>query len=86
MRELATRNIISVWVEGGGGLSAGILAACLAHKVIFFVAPKIAGGQDAPTPIEGGGVARMADAVALDRLRVRRFGTDIALSGYIKRE
>ena len=81
MKFLAERQIISVLVEGGGELNAGLLEARLAHKMLCFVAPKLIGGRDAPTPIEGTGIAQMADAVLLDKLRVRRFGADIALEG-----
>ena len=64
--ELARRQIISVWVEGGGELHAALLQAGLAHKALFFIAPKLLGGKDAPTPIEGIGPDRMAQAVPLD--------------------
>ena len=79
---LASRQIISVLVEGGGELNAGLLAAGLAQKALFFVAPKIVGGVSAPTPVEGAGVETMAGAWQLERLTTRRFGNDIALEGY----
>ena len=83
MALLAQRKIISALVEGGGALGASLLESRLVHKVLFFVAPKLVGGRDAPTPVEGIGVAQMADAIPLDALRVQRFGPDIALEGYI---
>lgn len=84
-RELTQRQIISVWVEGGGELHAALLQAGLAHKALFFVAPKLLGGKEAPTPIEGTGPDRMAQAVPLEALRVHRFGPDIALEGALCR-
>ena len=81
---LAKRQIISVLVDGGGELHAALLEAGLAQKALFFIAPKIAGGRNAPTPIEGKGIVRMSDAIALDRLRVRRFDPDIAVEGYFE--
>ena len=84
MAHLANRKIISALVEGGGALGAGLLESGLVNKVLFFVAPKLVGGRDAPTPLEGTGVAQMADAVPLDGLRVRRFGADIALEGRVQ--
>ena len=84
LQELARRQIISVWVEGGGELHAALLHAGLAHKVLFFIAPKLLGGKDAPTPLEGIGPERMADAIPLDALTVRRFGPDLALEGRIQ--
>ncbi len=84
MKVLASRQISSVLVEGGGELNAALLADGLAHKMLCFVAPKLIGGRDAPTPIEGAGIAQMSDAILLDKLTVRRFGADIALEGRIQ--
>ncbi len=80
---LAAREINSVFVEGGGELHAALLAQGLAHKVLFFLAPKIIGGRDARTPVEGEGAATIADGISLGRLTLRRFGQDIALEGRI---
>lgn len=84
MKFLASRQIASVLVEGGGELNAALLADKLAHKMLCFVAPKLIGGRDAPTPIEGGGIAQMSNAILLDKLTIRRFGADIALEGRIQ--
>jgi len=83
IQELAKRQIISIWVEGGGELHASLLAAGLAHKAFFFIAPKLLGGKNAPTPLEGIGPGLMDEAVPLDSLAVHRFGADIAIEGHI---
>lgn len=83
LQELAGRRIVSIWAEGGGELHAALLAAGLAHRAFFFLAPKLLGGKDAPTPLEGVGPAHMAQAVPLDSLTVHRFGPDLALEGRI---
>ncbi len=83
MQELARRKIISVLVEGGGELHAALLHARLAHKALFFIAPKLIGGKDAPTPLEGVGLDLMSEAIALRSLSVRHFGPDIMLEGRI---
>ena len=80
---LAHRRIISVLVEGGGTLHAALLETRLAHKALFFIAPMLVGGRNAPTPVEGSGVAAISQAIPLDSLRVRRFGTDLAVEGSI---
>ncbi|HLK56832.1 MAG TPA: bifunctional diaminohydroxyphosphoribosylaminopyrimidine deaminase/5-amino-6-(5-phosphoribosylamino)uracil reductase RibD [Chthonomonadaceae bacterium] len=80
---LAERQIISVLVEGGGQLHAALLEANLAQKALFFIAPKLVGGQDAPTPLEGEGIATMQDAIPLEEFTIRRFGPDVALEGRI---
>ena len=53
MDELYRREIDSVLLEGGGELNAAVLDLGLVDKVMFFIAPKIIGGKDAPTPVAG---------------------------------
>jgi diaminohydroxyphosphoribosylaminopyrimidine deaminase/5-amino-6-(5-phosphoribosylamino)uracil reductase len=85
MQELAQRKIISILVEGGGTLNAALLERRLAHRVLFFLAPKLIGGRDAPTPIEGEGVADLGASTLLGRLQFRRFGPDVAIEADIQR-
>ncbi|GAB4350572.1 MAG: bifunctional diaminohydroxyphosphoribosylaminopyrimidine deaminase/5-amino-6-(5-phosphoribosylamino)uracil reductase RibD [Candidatus Abyssubacteria bacterium] len=84
-RLLGARSIASVLVEGGGGLLAAALEAGIIDKVLFFVAPKIIGGKDAPTPVEGVGVERMDDAIRVGNVSVRRFGDDVLIEAYVER-
>lgn len=82
MRELAQREITSVLVEGGGEVHASFLAEGLPDKLVWFVAPKIIGGKEAPGPVGGAGIARMAEAPVLEEVTVRRMGQDICVEGY----
>ena len=86
MSALAEKEIISVLVDGGGELHASMLKAQLAQKILFFVAPKIVGGRTAPTAIGGEGVGLMSEAINVESLKVRRFGSDILLEGYLNHE
>ena len=58
MHELARREIMTVLIEGGGTTHATAFNAGIVDKVMFFVAPKIVGGRDAVTAVEGGGVEK----------------------------
>jgi len=82
MRELATRRISSVLIEGGGEVHASFIAAELPDKVVWFIAPKIIGGARAPGAVAGTGAQRMADVPLLDKVSVRRLGQDICIEGY----
>ena len=84
MRELARREVTSVLVEGGGATLASIFEAGLADKVMFFIAPKIAGGRDAVTAVEGQGVEFMRDAIPLERMSAQPVGEDILIEAYVK--
>lgn len=86
MRELGARDIVSVLVEGGGTTLASAFEAGVVDKVLFFVAPKIVGGRDAITAVEGEGAARMADAIALERMRAIPVGEDILIEAYARRD
>lgn len=85
MRELAQRGIMSLLVEGGGTTHASAFQAGVVDKVCFFVAPKIVGGKDAITPVEGLGVATMDDAIALDQMYARPVGEDLLIEAYVRR-
>ena len=76
---LGARGLLDVLLESGGELAASFWDAGLIAKALFFVAPKIIGGRDAPTPVGGAGHAFMAAARNLGRLTTRHFGRDVAL-------
>lgn len=77
-------SITSVLVEGGGTLLASLLEQGLADKLWAVICPIIIGGASAPTPVEGRGVARVAQALRLERVKVEPLGEDLLISGYIK--
>lgn len=83
--ELGRRGVMSLLIEGGGTTLASAFEAGLVDKVWFFVAPKIAGGRDAITPVEGVGAATMDEAIALEHLRAEAVGDDVLLEAYVRR-
>ena len=80
---LGKRNITSVLVEGGARINASVLAAGLVDKVYWFIAPKILGGQTAPSPVGGQGVATVDDAVLLKDMKVEAVAEDLLVSAYM---
>lgn len=85
MHELAEREITSVLVEGGGTIHFALLKAGLVDKVLAFIAPKIIGGVNAITAVEGAGFEKLSDAIKLKNLTLEQIGEDILLSSYIKK-
>ena len=83
LRELGSREITSLLVEGGAEVHGSFFQAGLVDKVYFFFAPKIIGGRDAVPMVGGRGAAVIADSVALSGLRVRRINGDIMIEGYV---
>ena len=86
MRILGEPGIDSILLEGGGTLNASALRAGIVQKVQAYIAPKLVGGANAPTPVRGAGIERMADALALNDLQIDRVGEDIRVTGYLNRE
>jgi diaminohydroxyphosphoribosylaminopyrimidine deaminase/5-amino-6-(5-phosphoribosylamino)uracil reductase len=83
LEELGRREITSVMIEGGGTLHAGALAAGIVDKVVAFIAPKIIGGADALTPVEGTGVPTLREALLLTDVRVTEVEGDVMVEGYL---
>ena len=83
MKELARRGVTSILIEGGGKVNASALEMGLVDKVLFFIAPKIVGGKNSITPVEGDGVDKIGDAIRLKDTKIRRFGADILFEGYV---
>ncbi len=83
-RRLAELGVQKLVVEGGGELLAGFFEAGLVDRVLVFMAPKITGGRQARTPVEGEGFARIAQSLPVRRLGVRRLGDDVVLEGEVE--
>jgi len=79
---LGSQGICSLLVEGGGQINASFLEARLADKIYSFIAPKIIGGTEAPSPVGGQGLTLMREAWELHSIEVKRFAKDILLTGY----
>jgi len=77
---LASRGVVDLLVEGGAEVHAAFLRQGLADRVELFLAPSIVGGDGVPW--SGAlGVRRMADALRLVDVEVRRAGEDLVVSG-----
>lgn len=81
---LGRMDICSLLVEGGGEVNGYLLERDLVDRVYWFIAPKIIGGREAPSPIGGQGRALMQEAVELKSVEMQTFGPDIMITGYIK--
>jgi len=84
MEELGKREIDSLLIEGGGEVSFSFFKEDLVDKVVFFIAPKIIGGRDAKTPVEGEGIAHIKDVVDLKDMEITKLGKDIMIEGYVR--
>lgn len=83
--ELGRRRMTNVLVEGGGALLGSLFDLGAIDEVHVFIAPKLIGGREAPTPLEGLGLEKIAGALLIANLEMRHIGDDIYLCGRLSR-
>ncbi|MEK7349261.1 MAG: bifunctional diaminohydroxyphosphoribosylaminopyrimidine deaminase/5-amino-6-(5-phosphoribosylamino)uracil reductase RibD, partial [Nitrospirota bacterium] len=81
MTVLGKRGITSVLIEGGSTINAAVLREKLVNHVLFYVAPTLLGGQDAKAVIGDRSPERLAQALTLRHVTVRRIGDDMVVEG-----
>lgn len=84
MEELGQMKIDSILLEGGATLNWSALESGIVNKVEAYIAPKLFGGKDAPSPVNGQGVPHPDSAVKLENLRITPVGEDILIEGEVK--
>ena len=82
LSELGKRGCLNVMLEAGATLTGAIIDAGLAQKVAAFIAPIVIGGDKSFPAVGGVGVAEVASALKLERVRVEQIGPDILVTGY----
>jgi len=80
---LGAENITSLLVEGGGEVNASFLLQGLAHRILFFYAPKILGGRDSRRAVAGEGATGLDEILTLSDLEWRRLGPDLLLTARV---
>ncbi|MBF2003087.1 MAG: bifunctional diaminohydroxyphosphoribosylaminopyrimidine deaminase/5-amino-6-(5-phosphoribosylamino)uracil reductase RibD [Synechococcales cyanobacterium M58_A2018_015] len=83
MRQLYERGCLNVLWECGGTLAARAIAEASVQKILAFIAPKLIGGVDAPSPIGELGFTRMDQALPLERVQWHTIGSDYLVEGYL---
>lgn len=87
LRELLERlgqaGLDSLLLEGGSQLNWSALQAGLVQEVQVYVAPKVFGGKEAPSPVAGLGVENPDGAVRLSPPIITHLGEDILLESKV---
>lgn len=78
------RGYLSILWECGGSLAAPAISSGVIHKVFAFVAPKIIGGKNAPTPVGELGMVEMSQALDLVDVCYEQVGPDMLISGFLQ--
>lgn len=85
MELLGAAKIDSILLEGGGSLNWSALESGIVQKVQTYIAPKLFGGEEAKTPVEGKGFPDPASAVSLKNSEIIRLGDDFLIESEVKR-
>jgi diaminohydroxyphosphoribosylaminopyrimidine deaminase/5-amino-6-(5-phosphoribosylamino)uracil reductase len=83
LAELGRRRMTNVLVEGGGRLLGSLLDARQIDEVHVFMAAKLVGGAESPSPVGGRGVGAMSEALTLDSPEIQPLGSDVYIRGRI---
>ena len=83
MKQLYEHGLSNILWECGGTLAARAIADGVIQKVMAFIAPKIIGGQTAPSPVGDLNLTKMTDALPLERITLQAIDTDILVEGYL---
>lgn len=83
MKALGNEGIDSILIEGGGTLNFSALEEKIVDKVIFYIAPKILGGEKSKSCIAGTGFSELEEAPNLKDISYRTIGEDLVVEGYV---
>ena len=85
MEELAKMGMTNILFEGGARVNAEALRSGIIDKAMFFIAPKLLGGDDAKGSIGGRSPESLSDAVPLLDIHYTRLGDDLLIEGYLNK-
>lgn len=81
--ELGRREMTNLLIEGGGELLGSCFDARLIDEVHVFIAPKIAGGLNAITPVGGAGLEQIPSFENVTEAQVQQLGSDFYIRGWL---
>ena len=86
MADLGKRDVQGVLLEGGPTLAFAAVEEGVVDKVMVYLAPKLIGGEEAPTVLGGRGFSPIANAVALRLRAFDRVGEDLRVEADVHRD
>jgi diaminohydroxyphosphoribosylaminopyrimidine deaminase/5-amino-6-(5-phosphoribosylamino)uracil reductase len=77
MGDLGKRDLQGVLLEGGPTLAWSAVEEGLVDTIVLYLSPKLLGGRDAPTVLDGRGFAPIGQALPMRIRSVERVGEDL---------
>lgn len=84
LKRLGEWEITSLIAEGGSMANWILLSSRAVDRVFLYYAPKILAGPGAVPLVGGAGFASVREAIALQDVRLHRFGPDFAVEAFVK--
>ncbi|MFA6635789.1 MAG: bifunctional diaminohydroxyphosphoribosylaminopyrimidine deaminase/5-amino-6-(5-phosphoribosylamino)uracil reductase RibD [Candidatus Omnitrophota bacterium] len=84
LKKMGEKGIVKIFSEGGGTLAGALIEGGFADDVVFFIAPKILGGNK--FSIGGKGVPGIKDAIVIERAEISTCGGDVVVRGNLRGE
>jgi diaminohydroxyphosphoribosylaminopyrimidine deaminase/5-amino-6-(5-phosphoribosylamino)uracil reductase len=85
LEELGSRQMTNVMVEGGALVLGAFADIQAIDEVHVFIAPKLAGGKDAPSALAGEGLADMMVAQRIVDVEINVLDGDVHVHGFVDR-
>jgi diaminohydroxyphosphoribosylaminopyrimidine deaminase/5-amino-6-(5-phosphoribosylamino)uracil reductase len=79
-------GVQEVLIEGGSALAWSVVAEGVVDRFVLYIAPKLIGGESAPSILGGKGFESLADARSLDITSVTRLGQDLKVVADVHRD
>ena len=86
VEHLGKRDVQGLVIEGGPSLAWSAVRDGVVDKVVFYLAPLLAGGSAALSMIAGAGFAPIGESVRLDIESVERVDEDLRVEAYVHRD
>jgi len=83
LNRLASLETMVLLVEGGGKVIGSFFDKGLVDKLFLFLAPRIIGGRNSPTWVEGKGISLLSQTPRIEVDSLRKIGEDLLLEGYV---
>jgi diaminohydroxyphosphoribosylaminopyrimidine deaminase/5-amino-6-(5-phosphoribosylamino)uracil reductase len=81
LKQLARIGVNRLLIEGGSELAASALRSGLVNRLHLYVAPRLLGGINAKSAVGGFCPPRLAQALSVSSLSVKKIGSDLLIEG-----
>ena len=80
LTDLGRRNVMTLLVEGGATVHASFVETKTFDEIVVYMAPKVIGGKEASSFVEGRGVDLVEEATNLQFTNVEQIGQDMKIT------